>query len=56
MPTAPKFEDPVYWRRRAAEARQAADQINDPVSKQTLLDIANSYEKLAALAAKPPAR
>jgi len=50
MPTPPKINDPAYWRRRSEEARRIADQLGDPVAKQTMLDIAISYEQLAALA------
>ena len=41
---------PAYWRRRAEEARRAAEQLVDMVSKKTLLDIAEAYEKLANFA------
>ena len=39
--------DPAHWRRRAREARRDADKSNDPSVKETLLSIANSYEKVA---------
>lgn len=45
-PTPPQ-DSPAYWRRRAEEARRAAEQMVDRVSKRTLLDIAEAYEKLA---------
>jgi hypothetical protein len=41
---------PAYWRRRAEEARRAAGQMVDPISKKTLLAIAAAYEQLAASA------
>lgn len=48
MPTpTPPQDSPAYWRRRAEEARRAAEQMVDRVSKRTLLDIAEAYEKLA---------
>ena len=50
MPTLPIIDDPSHWRRRAQEARRIADQLDDPVAKMTMLDIAQSYEQLAALA------
>jgi hypothetical protein len=50
MPARPQIDDPAYWRRRSQEARRTADQMGDPVAKKTMLDIAISYEQLAALA------
>lgn len=46
------MDGPAYWLRRAEEARRSADEITDPVSKKTLLDIAKAYEELATFAAK----
>lgn len=45
-------DDPEHWRRRAEESRRIADQLDDPVAKKTMLDIASSYLQLAALAEK----
>jgi hypothetical protein len=42
---------PQRWLARAAEARETASAMNDPVAKQTLLGIAASYEKMATYAA-----
>ena len=42
--------DPAYWRQRAEETRALADQLDDPVAKQTMLEIALAYEQVAALA------
>ena len=39
-------------KRRAEEARRVADQLDDPIAKKTMRDIALSYERLAALAEK----
>jgi hypothetical protein len=44
------IDDPAHWRRRAEEARRVADQLDDPIAKKTMLDIALSYEQLATLA------
>jgi hypothetical protein len=38
--------------RRAEAARRTADEMADPISKKTLLDIAKAYEELAAFAAR----
>ena len=39
--------DAKRWRERAEEARTIAATLNDPVAKRMMLDIAESYEKLA---------
>lgn len=45
------MDDPAYWHGRAAEARRLADQLkDDPIAHETMLDVAESYERLAALA------
>ena len=41
--------DPAHWRQRADQARRAADQEIDPTARETLLEITEAYEKLAAL-------
>lgn len=41
---------PAHWRQCADQARQAADQVTDPTTSATLLEIGEAYEKLAALA------
>jgi len=46
----PPINDPAYWRERAGEARRIAGQLADVVAKQTMLDIALSYEALAKIA------
>jgi hypothetical protein len=44
----PSFaDDPAHWRKRAKEARTLADQMNDAQSKQTMMRIAEDYERLA---------
>jgi hypothetical protein len=50
MKTPSIANDPAHWRRRAAEARRVADQLDDPIAKKTMRDIAMSYERLALLA------
>lgn len=44
--------DPKHWRQRAQEARAIAEEIDDPESKRTTLEIAEAYERLAVLAEK----
>jgi len=41
-----------YWRAKAAEARAKADQMHDPTAIATMNQVADSYELLAAMAAK----
>jgi hypothetical protein len=43
--------DAAYWQQRAEEVRALADQLDDPIAKQTLQEIAVGYEQVAALAA-----
>jgi hypothetical protein len=43
------INDPEYWRERAEEARRIAEELVHAVDKQTMLEIAASYENLAAL-------
>jgi len=50
----PPINDPAYWRERAVEARRIAGQLADVVAKQTMLDIAHSYETLAKIAEERP--
>jgi hypothetical protein len=50
MRTPSIANDPAHWRRRAEEAQRIADQLDDPVAKETMRDIARSYEQLALLA------
>ena len=49
MQAATEINDPAYWRQRAEEARRLASQLDDAVAKQTMLDIAKSYEQLALI-------
>lgn len=42
--------EPEHWLERARAARQQAEQVNDPVSRQAMLRIADSYERMAARA------
>jgi hypothetical protein len=44
------IDDPEHWRKRAKDTRELADQVDDPTARQTLLEIAQSYDELAELA------
>ena len=39
-----------HWKQRAAEARLQAEMVSDPVARQSMLKIAESYERMAARA------
>ena len=43
--------NPAHWRGRAEECRKVAEQLDD-ASKRMMLEIAESYERLAVLAEK----
>jgi hypothetical protein len=47
---SPNINDPGYWRERAREALRIAEELADAVAKQTMLEIARSYDNLAVLA------
>jgi hypothetical protein len=42
--------DPAHWQQRAEEMRAAAKEMTDADAKETLLKIANDYDRLAARA------
>jgi hypothetical protein len=44
------IDDPSHWRQRAQEARAEADRLSDLEMKQTMLEIAAAYERLAEIA------
>jgi hypothetical protein len=50
------IDDPIHWRQRAEEARKVAEQLDDPTAQKTMLEIAASYDQLAALAEAKRAR
>ena len=50
MQTASIIDAPAHWRRRAEEAYRVADQLDDPIARKLMLDVARSYQQLAALA------
>jgi hypothetical protein len=47
MPNAPHFNDPEHWRQRAEESRVLAEQMTDEAARNTMLGIADDYDKLA---------
>jgi hypothetical protein len=40
------LKDPAHWRERAEEARRVAETLVDPKARQTMLEIAESYDRL----------
>jgi hypothetical protein len=43
----PEVDGAERWRTLAAEARAAADEMNDTEARRTLLNIAEAYDRLA---------
>jgi hypothetical protein len=41
------LKDPAHWRERAEEARRVAETLADPAARRTMLEIAESYDRLA---------
>ena len=41
------INDPKHWRYRAKEARAMAESMTDPEAKQSMLNVAADYERLA---------
>ena len=44
------MSDPEHWRMRADAARAAAESLQDPEARRTMVEIALGYDKLAKLA------
>jgi hypothetical protein len=43
---AMRFDDVARWRRRANEARAAANQLSTPVARSVVLLVAEAYDRL----------
>jgi hypothetical protein len=41
------INDPEHWRDRAREKRELAERLTNEQAKQTVLRVANEYERLA---------
>jgi hypothetical protein len=41
------YDNPEYWRHRAANARELARQASDPTIKEAMLDMVGRYNSLA---------
>ena len=50
MASSSMKDDPTHWRQLAQEARVAADKLDDPDARKTMLEIAENYEELASIA------
>jgi hypothetical protein len=44
------LKDAAHWKERAEDARRVAAQLADPEDRARMLEIAGSYERLAARA------
>ena len=51
MALKPFMYDPKHWRDRAEEMRKLAAQMIDGASRETMLQIADDYDRLAKRAA-----
>jgi hypothetical protein len=51
MSPRPLIHDAEHWRKRAEESRTLADRMTDLESRRVMLEIAKSYDELAARAA-----
>jgi hypothetical protein len=54
MPFTASIHNPRQWRERAEEARAVAESLSNPHARQHMLACAESYERLAVLAALGP--
>jgi hypothetical protein len=43
----PEMQDAAHWRSKAEELRAVAAGMQDPAAKKTMLDIADSYDRMA---------
>lgn len=48
--------NPAYWRLKAEEARAVADTLQNSVARGHMLSAAASYDRLAQLAERQPAK
>ena len=51
MPIAPDVNDPEYWQQRAKEARLLAERMPDETVRQTMLAVAEDYDRFAVMVA-----
>ena len=49
---AKRLSDPKFWLNQAKGARAQAERVRDPEVRRQMLEIAASYERLAALVSK----
>ena len=56
VPQAHYINDPAHWRDRAQEMRKMAADITDQNTKQSMLKIAQEYDRLAERAAQRAGR
>jgi hypothetical protein len=47
---ANSFNNPLYWRERAAEARTMAENFTDEKARKQIIEVAERYDRLAKMA------
>lgn len=47
---ATNFNNPVYWRQHAEEARATAENLTDEKARQQIIEVAEAYDRLAKMA------
>ena len=47
------LKEALEWRNRAGEAREVAGQLTDPGARKAVLELAQSFDRLARAAATP---
>jgi hypothetical protein len=46
------LDDPAHWRERAIEARSLAEEMQDPVARRMMSEIAEQYARMAEWVAR----
>jgi hypothetical protein len=47
------LNEAIEWRDRAEQAREVAGQLTDPTARKAVLELADSFDRLARVAASP---
>lgn len=47
---ATNFNNPVYWRQHAEDARAMAENLTDDKARKQIIEVAEGYDRLAKMA------